>query len=254
MVEVSAERRERSGDFAPRVLNWAGAYTILFIGSAHVLIAGEHFLTATYLGVLFLANFFGSLVVAAGLFLGRYTWAWLLGDVIALGSFVGFIASRAIGLPGGIEEFVGKWLSIAGLFTTALDGLFLTLSLLFITSRGRTLLSVEEERIEEERLPPAVQETAEHRRQIEEEMEEVRRRMSPDLVDLRKHVEPQVLAEGAKQTARGYAYAVLGALRPGGAGRNPLPLVVLLVLVVAVFVARRRRARNGGERRVLIRR
>jgi hypothetical protein len=37
---------------------------------------------------------------------------------------------------------------------------------------------------------------------IEQEMFEIRSRMSPDMADLRKHIEPQVVAEQAKQTLR----------------------------------------------------
>ena len=37
---------------------------------------------------------------------------------------------------------------------------------------------------------------------IEREMFEIRSRMSPDMTDLRKHIEPQVVAEQVKQTAR----------------------------------------------------
>jgi hypothetical protein len=128
---VSEERRD-PGDFAPRILNWAGAYTILFVGLAHLLVVGEHFLAATYLGVLFLANCAGAVVAAAGLYLGRYTWAWLLGDLVAGGAFVGFLVSRAIGIPEA-PQFVGQWFNIAGLLTLALEGLFLSLSFLAVT-------------------------------------------------------------------------------------------------------------------------
>src|SRR5215210_4110544 len=37
---------------------------------------------------------------------------------------------------------------------------------------------------------------------IEREMFEIRARMAPDMTDLRKHVEPQVIAEQVKRTAR----------------------------------------------------
>src|SRR5215212_6464505 len=143
MTDTSEERR---GDFAVNLLNWAGAYTILFIGLAQVLTVGEHFLVATYLGLLFLANCAGAITVAASLYLDRYTfWAWLLGGVIGGGSFVGFLASRMVGLPG-VTEFIGQWLSIAGLLTLGLDGLFLSLSLLAITPQGRALVTAIDQR------------------------------------------------------------------------------------------------------------
>src|SRR5215213_118115 len=78
-VRSTFEERSETEDFATRLLAWAGAYAILFVGGAHILICGEHFLVASYLGLAFVANFLGSLVVAASLFLGGRTWAWLLG-------------------------------------------------------------------------------------------------------------------------------------------------------------------------------
>ncbi len=130
------EERGQTEDFATRLLAWAGAYTILFVGAAHILICGEHFLVATYLGLAFVANFLGSLVVAASLFLGERTWAWLLGDLVAGGALVGFVVSRTIGLPGA-PEFVGQWLNIAGLLTLGFDALFIALSLLALTPQGQ---------------------------------------------------------------------------------------------------------------------
>src|SRR5215217_5297939 len=91
-VRSTFEERSETEDFATRLLAWAGAYAILFVG-------GEHFLVASYLGLAFVANFLGSLVVAASLFLGGRTWAWLLGDLVAGGALVGFMVSRTIGLP-----------------------------------------------------------------------------------------------------------------------------------------------------------
>jgi hypothetical protein len=55
-------------DFSGQILRWAGAALIFLIGSAHVLISGEHFLAAPYLGTLFLLNFAGSIAAAFGLY------------------------------------------------------------------------------------------------------------------------------------------------------------------------------------------
>ena len=242
MANVSEERRE-GDDFAAGMLSWAGAYTILFIGASHVLMVGEHFLVAPYLGVLFLANFAGSIVVAAGLFLGRHTWAWLLGDLIAGGALIGFLASRSIGLPG-VTEFVGLWLSIAGVLSLALEGLFLALSLLAITPQGRALVNAEQRRIERERTPPAVQEMPANFEEIEEEMAGIRERMAPHLYDLRKHTEPQLVKEQVERNLRERLRDIIHSL--GLEPRRVGPLVPLLVLaLVAIFVTRRVNGRNG---------
>ena len=245
MTDMSGERR---GDFAVNLLNWAGAYTILFIGCAHVLVVGEHFLVATYLGVLFLANCAGAIAVAAGLYLDRYTfWAWLLGGVIAGGAFVGFLASRTIGLPGAME-FVGQWFNIAGLLTLGLEGLFLSLSLLAITSQGRAFVTAIDQRGLGQ-VEATEEETAEQKApgQIEEEMGEIRGRMTPDLVDLRKHIEPQAVKEQIEQSLRGRLHGILGSLKPALGRRQPGLLVVLGILTVAaIFVLRRTTGRNNG--------
>lgn len=65
--------------FAPKVLSWAGASLISIVGFIHLLLVGEHFEAAAYLGIAFLANFAGAVVAALGIYLGAYRWAWLLG-------------------------------------------------------------------------------------------------------------------------------------------------------------------------------
>src|SRR5918912_1102498 len=57
-VRSTFEERSETEDFATRLLAWAGAYAILFVGGAHILICGEHFLVATYLGLAFVAQWF----------------------------------------------------------------------------------------------------------------------------------------------------------------------------------------------------
>src|SRR5918998_2547356 len=102
------ERDRVMDEFSGKIIRWAGAALIFLVGGAHVLISGEHFLTATSLGVLFLANFFGSAVVALALYWSPNRWPWLLGDLISGATFAGFVVSRTIGLPG-TPEFVGQW-------------------------------------------------------------------------------------------------------------------------------------------------
>jgi hypothetical protein len=243
------EERSETEDFATRLLAWAGAYTILFVGAAHILICGEHFLVATYLGLAFVANFLGSVVVAASLFLGGRTWAWLLGDLVAGGALVGFVVSRTIGLPGA-PEFVGQWFNIAGLLTSGFDALFIALSLLSLTPQGRAFVEMQQERIEQEqaagqRQPleqPLLGAPLRAPGLIEQEMSEIRSRMSPDMTDLRMHVEPQTVKEQVESGLRKRLRSSLDTLKPNG--RDPRPLAVLLVLTVALLAVRRASGRD----------
>jgi hypothetical protein len=240
-VRSTFEERSETEDFATRLLAWAGAYAILFVGGAHILICGEHFLVATYLGLAFVANFLGSLVVAASLFLGGRTWAWLLGDLVAGGALVGFMVSRTIGLPDA-PEFVGQWFNIAGLLTLGFDGLFIALSLLALMQQER----IEQEQEAEQKQPleqPLLGAPLRAPGPIEREMSELRSRMSPDLSDLRKHMEPRLMKEQVERSLRERLGASLNALKP--AGRAPRPLAALLVLAVALLAARRASGRDG---------
>jgi hypothetical protein len=240
-------------DFSGQILRWAGATLIFLIGGAHVLIAGEHFLAATYLGILFLANFAGAIAAAFALYWSPNRWGWLLGDAVAGGAFIGFIVSRAVGLPG-FEEEVGKWLSIAGLLCLLMEGAFISLSLLALTSQGRALVRMQQERVDQEQAvgkeqpleqPLFGMEPLKATELIEQEMAEIRSRTAPDLVDLRKHVEPQAVKERVQQSVSGYLHGIRDALASHSGPRQPGLLAALLVLAaVALLVVRRVNGRD----------
>jgi hypothetical protein len=240
-------------DFAGQILRWAGATLIFLIGGAHMLIAGEHFLAATYLGILFLANFAGAIVAAFALYWSPNRWGWLLGDAVAGGAFVGFIASRTIGLPG-FEEEIGRWFSIAGLLCLMTEGAFVSLSLLALTPQGRVLVRMQQERVDQEQavgkeqpLPQPLlgMEALKAPELIEQEMAEIRSRTTPNLLDLREHVEPQVVKEQVQRSALGYLHGIRNALASGSGSRQPGPLAALAVLAaLAILVARRANGRD----------
>jgi len=233
-------------DFSGRILRWAGATLIFLIGGAHVLVSGEHFLAAPYLGTLFLLTFAGSITAAFGLYWSPNRWGWLLGDAVAGGAFVGFIASRAVGLPG-FEEEVGRWFSIAGLLCLLMEGAFISLSLLALTPQGRALVRMQQERLDQEQAarreqpleqPLLGMKPLREPELIEREMAEIRSRTASDLVDLRRQVEPQAVKEQIQQSALEYLHGLRNTLAsPSG---RPGPLAALTVLgAVAVLVARR---------------
>lgn len=232
--------------FPGQILRWAGATLIFLVGGAHLLISGEHFLAESYLGVLFLLNFFGSVLVAFGLYWSGNRWSWLLGDLICGGALVGFLVSRAVGLPGFTEQ-VGRWFSIAGLLTLMIEVAFVSLSLLTMTPQGRALLKREQGRVEWEEFPPAVQETSVHLEHIEREMAEIRSRTAPDLSDLRNHIEPRAIQEQVQRSAAEGLRRARVALVSKPGSRQPGSLVSLVVLAaLAILVVRRA---NGREDR-----
>ena len=92
----------------PRILKIIAVSLIIAVGMVHLIGAPQHYRAAPYIGVLFLANFLGSLISAFGIYRDAL-WGWLLGVLIAGGAFVAYayIATRSIGLPG-FEQAIGK--------------------------------------------------------------------------------------------------------------------------------------------------
>jgi hypothetical protein len=84
--------------------------------------------------MLFLANFFGALLAAIGIYRGN-RWGWSLGVLVAGGAFVGYVVSRTVGLPGlPVEE---EWLEPLGLLSVLVEALFVGLSLTIFVRPAR---------------------------------------------------------------------------------------------------------------------
>jgi hypothetical protein len=110
----------RSGNKA-KFLQWFAIVLIIEIGLIHILNAQKEYDEAAYMGYLFAANFFGSLIAAWGI-RHKQLWGWMIGLGIASGSIAGYIWSRTLGMPGmNVEE----WLSPFGLVSMALEGVFI---------------------------------------------------------------------------------------------------------------------------------
>jgi uncharacterized membrane protein YfcA len=102
----------------------AGISLIIIVGLIHLIGAPEDLEEAPYQGVLFLANFFGALTAAIGIYRGR-SWGWSLGALVAGGALVAYVVSRTIGLPGlPVEE---EWLEPLGLLSLLVEALFVGL-------------------------------------------------------------------------------------------------------------------------------
>ena len=114
---------------------WAGVSLIAVVGLIHLIEAPEYLEEAAYVGALFLANFVGAAVAAAGIYRG-HGWGWGLGALVAGGAFVGCVISRTVGLPGlPIEE----WLEPLGVVSLLVEGLFVGLYSALSVRRGTSV-------------------------------------------------------------------------------------------------------------------
>lgn len=120
-------------------LTFWGAGLILAAGLIHLALTPEHLEEATYLGLLFLANFAGSGVAAFGIFRGQ-RWGWSLGALVAGGAFLAYLVDGTVGLPG-MEA--GGLLEPLGVLAKTLEALFLVLCAFeLITGFGRRALAI----------------------------------------------------------------------------------------------------------------
>jgi uncharacterized membrane protein YfcA len=104
----------------------AGISVIVFVGLIHLIDAPGDLQEAPYQGMLFLANVFGAVTAAIGIYRG-HGWGWSLGVLVAGGAFVGYVVSRTVGLPGlPVEE---EWLEPLGLLSLIVEALFVGLYL-----------------------------------------------------------------------------------------------------------------------------
>jgi len=104
-------------------LDLVGAGLILTSGLIHLFLTREHFEEATYLGLLFLADFAGATVAAFGVYRGS-RWGWVLGALVAAGAFMLYVVAGTGGLPGVDEHHA---LEPLGLVTKTVEALFLGL-------------------------------------------------------------------------------------------------------------------------------
>ena len=120
-AESRSSAVSRRGGLVPAGLVGAGISLIVVVGLIHLIDAPEDLEGGSYQGFLFLANFLGALVAAAGIYRGN-RWGWALGLLVAGGAFVGYVISRTVGLPGlPVEE---EWLEPLGVLSLIVEILF----------------------------------------------------------------------------------------------------------------------------------
>ncbi len=106
-----------------RTFQWLSVAIIALIGLIHLSMVPQEYGEAPYMGILFGINFIAAIIAALGI-LRQETWGWLLGVGIAVGSLIGYILSRTVGLPGMEIE---AWLQPLGVLSLLAEGAFLLL-------------------------------------------------------------------------------------------------------------------------------
>jgi len=105
-----------------RISLWLGMVLVFAIGFIHVLDAPDSFHDAAYKGWLFYINGVGSFIAAYGIY-RKSSWGWNLGLLIAVGSFIGYMLSRTVGLPQLPAE-PDAWFEPLGIASFIAEGLF----------------------------------------------------------------------------------------------------------------------------------
>jgi hypothetical protein len=132
-----------------KILQWLAIALIVITGLLHLFTAQGEYEEAAYMGYLFVANFFGALLAAFGIY-HRRVWGWMLGFAVAAGSIAGYIWSRTLGMPGMEHE---EWITPYGVVAMLVEGLFVlvfivrpwrisTASQISIPARIRTMIPV----------------------------------------------------------------------------------------------------------------
>jgi len=87
-----------------------------------------------YKGWLYLGLIAGCLLAGAELIHSSDLRAWLAAALLPLGAIVGYVWSRTIGLPGGVDD-IGNWTEPLGLASLFVEGSLVTLGTAVL--RGR---------------------------------------------------------------------------------------------------------------------
>ncbi len=107
-----------------RTFQWISVAVIVVIGLVHLAMVSQEYGETPYMGILFGINFVAALIAAVGIY-RHETWGWLLGVAIALGSLVGYVLSRTVGLPGMEIE---AWLQPLGILSLVVEIAFIGLA------------------------------------------------------------------------------------------------------------------------------
>ncbi|MCA1730767.1 MAG: hypothetical protein LC751_15605 [Actinobacteria bacterium] len=121
-------------------LRIVGVVLISLVGLIHLLVTSEYFEYAAYVGLLFLVNVACSILSAYGIYRGA-SWGWILGLVISVGSFMGYIVSRTVGLPGAPGILREPFTEPPGLLSLVVELAFAGVAAYVLTRRSRDTAS-----------------------------------------------------------------------------------------------------------------
>jgi uncharacterized membrane protein YfcA len=115
------------------MLTWIGIVLILVVGLIHVIDAPDSFHDAVYKGWLFYTNGAVAVVAAYGIY-RKECWGWGLGLLVAAGSFLGYVASRTVGLPL-IPAEPDTWLEPLGVASLIAEAAFIAIFIMRARSK-----------------------------------------------------------------------------------------------------------------------
>ena len=117
-----------------------GASIVLAIGLIHILDAASTYYSTRWLFWAYMALIAASVPVALILLHSTSPLAWIAAAAIATGPLVGYLWSRAVGLPGDAPD-IGNWLCTLGMAALFVETTLLGLSATrLVVERGRTPL------------------------------------------------------------------------------------------------------------------
>ena len=117
-----------------------GAAIVLAIGLIHILDAASIYYSTRWLFWAYMALIAASVPVALILLHSTSPLAWIAAAAIATGPLVGYLWSRAVGLPGDAPD-IGNWLCTLGMAALFVETTLLGLSATrLVVERGRTPL------------------------------------------------------------------------------------------------------------------
>ena len=115
-----AINRQNDIVFSPmHVAMGAGMALVLVAGLVHLIEAPDNLSEAPYKGVLFIVNAVLAVIAAVGIYRNQKIWGWGLGLVVAVGSILGYIMSRTIGLP--TLEVDSAWFEAMGVLSVVVE-------------------------------------------------------------------------------------------------------------------------------------
>jgi hypothetical protein len=114
---------------------WLGVGLVLASGVVHLVETPEYLGEVRYVGVLFAISVVGALAAAFGIARGE-RWGWWLGVLVAGSSFIAYLLSRTIGLPGFRENSWEEFAEPMGLLSLLVEGGFLLVAANVLTHRA----------------------------------------------------------------------------------------------------------------------